>query len=226
MPLSNLAQLLQALLTNSLSSFSAYITDTSGTNHGASVYIYTASSSSITILVVDNSSATYTASSLTLQWTTSSNTTIVILTETVSGTKSSETPFVVTVTISASIDGVPSWLTIEYLYLFGGVVLSKSYSVTPNITIIQYSSSSSGCLSSVSSSSSTSGSVSYSPSGSTLYINVSASLGSCQQAQIQYITIKDGLGNSFQVDCTSNCTSSECGYNASCTAQFQMTVSA
>ncbi len=218
--LQNLGYLLQYMLTNSLSGFTVQFVDSSNATHPAQVVFFqNPNTYETTVIATDSSSTSYTPVSFQMIWNG-----VVYVNAPITGiTKTSTTILMYEIVFLPSSKSLPVWLLQEFMYVLVGQVQSKSFSVSASATVTEYSTSGSTCTTTVSSTSSVSPSISYSPSNNELVIELSYSLSQCETLTIESLTISDGLGNSFSWSCpntSSNCTSTECGYGATCSVTY------
>ena len=222
---------LWAWITGQSRSFSGVIVDTNGTAHSVLILPFQSSATSTTILFIDTSTQSYTASYVQMSITVGS-TTQILYQISVSGTKSANEPLIIAVeiTIQNNTNYNFNMFTGALLAMSAGYNPPYSFSASASCTVISYSTSSSGCLSTISSTTTeNASSISYGYSGDTLTVTASFSAGSCQQLENPQITFSDNIGDSQTIGfcSTTPCYTAECGYNASCThtAELAITIS-
>jgi hypothetical protein len=213
-------QMFSDWVNNSLGTVSFTILDTNGVTHSASGYPTVTSTTSVTILVFDGSSSSYTASELQISY---SKCSTPIITFSVSGQKAPYMALVFSVTISINDQPNQDPIVTSIVNLIGGVKPPLSFTAQGEANEVTYSttttSSGTTCTTNVSSTGSVSTGVSVSGSGSTITLTATFSYGSCQQ--IQYPKIVMYLGSSSSPAVTGFISgfpqpSPECGYNQSC----------
>ncbi len=192
------------------------IVDTNGGTHTASGYPSVTSTTSVTILVFDGSSSSYTASELQINYDKCSTP---IITFPVTGQKTPYLALAFLVTISINEQQGLDPIIATIMNLVGGVMPPLGFTFQAQAQEVTYSSSGSTCTSTVSSTSSVSVGVSVSGSGDTITLSATFSYGSCQQIQKPVINMYLGSSNSPAVTGFISgfpSQSPECGEGASC----------
>jgi hypothetical protein len=220
MSLNCLGQLFSDWVNDNLGAVSFTIIDTNGIPHSASAYPSVTSTTSVTILIIDGSSASYTASQLQITY---SHCSTPIISLPVSGQKQGISALVFELTISISAPTSLEPIVAGIVNLIGGVKPPLSFSVEGEASETTYSSSDSTCTSSVSSTGTASGSGTVSGSGSTITLSATIDYGSCQQLSGPYLSISLGSAVTGQIPGPS-LTTSVCGYDSSCSITITATI--